>query len=508
MSSDRTASEPQASAPGRVRHTDAALLERYARDVSGLIGAPEAVIRPRDVADVAAVLREAAATQTPVLPVGGMTSTTGASVAERGWVLDMRGFAGDRLGAVDPERGVIRAAPGVSLQAVRDAARGAGWELAADPTSIADCTVGGAIACNASGPSTFRYGAMARHVAGVTLVDGAGTTHALRRPRVDKCSMGPPALQDPLQWVVGSEGLFGVIVDAEIALVPFADARRGLWLPLARAADAAADHARLSLAIRALRAGREPLGIKAVEWLDGACCALLAGLPDGTGGVAMPTDPSGPGALYVELEAFARARPPGARDASPDDAIDAATEAVIEALGDAVDHAGAQALVTDAELRAFGALRHRVPETNNQRGRQAQRDAGGGKLSTDWSVPVDALADVLTWSLGALAPLADDGRVQVLRYGHLGNAHPHFNLICADAEAKAAAWAVIEAQLARVGGCGGSLVSEHGVGKLKRPLVAPYLPPGFVAALAGLKRRFDPASILAQGNVAVLPPAS
>ena len=40
-----------------------------------------------------------------------------------------------------------------------------------------------------------------------------------------------------------------------------------------------------------------------------------------------------------------------------------------------------------------------------------------------------------------------------------------------------------------------------GIGKINRDLVRPYLPPGFEAGLRGLKAHFDPANLLARGNL-------
>ena len=48
----------------------------YARDASGLELVPDAVARPADVAEVAELMREAAATRTPVTPAGSAVVAT------------------------------------------------------------------------------------------------------------------------------------------------------------------------------------------------------------------------------------------------------------------------------------------------------------------------------------------------------------------------------------------------------------------------------------------------
>ena len=162
----------------------------------------------------------------------------------------------------------------------------------------------------------------------------------------------------------------------------------------------------------------------------------------------------------------------------------------------------AQVLLGRSALDDFGHLRHEVPDKMNRLGRKAADEAGGGKLSTDWSVPIGRLDDLLQWSI----PLIwDAGATDVVRYGHIGNGHPHLNVLCPDAESKLAVTEVLKRQLSKVVEMGGVPTSEHGIGKLKRDLVAEFLPPGFVEALAGLKAHFDPHGILATGNIVHLP---
>jgi FAD/FMN-containing dehydrogenase len=119
-------------------------------------------------------------------------------------------------------------------------------------------------------------------------------------------------------------------------------------------------------------------------------------------------------------------------------------------------------------------------------------------LSTDWSVPIEALDELLEWTGSALEPLGLEG---AYAYGHIGNGHPHLNLLCPDAQTKTRVTEVLHEQLQRVVAVGGSPVSEHGIGKVKRDLVAPHLPRGMVSALRGLKSHFDPDGLLAPGNL-------
>src|SRR5205814_9126804 len=107
-------------------------------------------------------IRAATSSGTPVTTAGNQTSTTGASITDSGLLLSLRGL--DRIIDIDPERRVARVEAGVLLGDLNRAAAAHGLFFAPDPTSEEESTVGGAIACNASGARTMRYGPTRDHV--------------------------------------------------------------------------------------------------------------------------------------------------------------------------------------------------------------------------------------------------------------------------------------------------------------------------------------------------------
>ncbi len=79
---DRTALADLAARTAVLRPGDAGW-SAYRRDVV-LLGAPDAVVRPRDEREVADLLAHASVHGIPVTFAGGQTSLTGSSVAEEG----------------------------------------------------------------------------------------------------------------------------------------------------------------------------------------------------------------------------------------------------------------------------------------------------------------------------------------------------------------------------------------------------------------------------------------
>src|SRR5579862_2541955 len=122
-------------------------------DASGYRGSAERVFVPGCEAEVAGILREAAASQTPVTVAGAGTGLTGARVAKGGWVISL-----ERLNRITVSQGMAVAGAGALLREVQGAASAAGRFYPPDPTENA-ASIGGTIATNASGSRSFRYGA-------------------------------------------------------------------------------------------------------------------------------------------------------------------------------------------------------------------------------------------------------------------------------------------------------------------------------------------------------------
>src|SRR5689334_1603346 len=208
---------------------DLGVRQSFAHDASGLELVPESVARPNTEADLIALLREASTDRVSVTPAGGQTSTTGASITDRGILLALRGLTD--TGDVDRDRLTVRAQAGVNLGDLKRRLAAEGLLFAPDPTSEDDATLGGAIACNASGARSLLYGATRPHIAALRVALMDGTVHELRRTRLEKNTVGYAAVHDPVDWFIGSEGTLGVILEAELSLLPLPPNVTGLAIP-------------------------------------------------------------------------------------------------------------------------------------------------------------------------------------------------------------------------------------------------------------------------------------
>jgi len=448
---------------------DLAVRESFARDASGLWRVSDAIARPSSAAEISALLAQAHADRTAVTPAGSQTSTTGASICDHGMILSTRSLTA--ITDLDTHARTVRVGPGVLLGDLQRAIAAEGLFFAPDPTSDQECTVGGAIACNASGPRTLRYGPTRAHVRSVTVALAGGRIERFQRSEVEKNTVGLFPAQDPVDWFIGSEGILGVIVEAELALLPRPQAEIGLAIPFP-------DESRALAAIIAARESRS-LSPRCLEYFDAECFAIAR---QGQGDAHWA--PEAGAMVYTEATTYGDALP------QLDEWL-----ALAEAYG---AHAqDVRVFDGDAAIREARRLRHGVPATMHERVAPYLKD-GGRRVSTDWAVP---------WRLAphavklARSHAFEAGVEPGVVYGHLGNGHPHQNFIARNPDEVKQFEQVVERTLRDVIAMGGTVAAEHGIGKVKSRWLPLQMHASQVTLMRALKADLDPHGIMAPGNI-------
>lgn len=444
----------------------------FARDASGLELVPDVVARPQDARELAELLRDATSTRTPVTTAGAQSSTTGASIVDHGMLLCTRAF--DRILDLDVKARRIRVQAGALVADVRRAAEAEGLLFTPDPTSEEECTVGGAIACNASGARSLRYGATGPHTEALTVLLANGASHHVRRSHLEKNTVGYPVTQQPVDWFVGSEGTLGIVVEAEFALQPLPAQVLGLSLPFPSEAQA------LAFVVAARR--NRAVQARCLEYFDAQAFDIAR-----TADLSATWSLADRAMVYVEET--------GAHEYDDTELPLDAWLAMAETHGATVNEI--RVYDTPATLQSARHFRHAIPAIMNERG-AAYRSAGGRKVSTDWAVPYPLLAEVIQ---RARACADAHGIAQAVTYGHAGNGHPHQNFLARDADELLRIERVIEETLRDVLAVGGTVAAEHGIGKLKRRWLTLQASELQLRVMRSLKQEFDPLGLLAPGNV-------
>ncbi|WP_233507290.1 FAD-binding and (Fe-S)-binding domain-containing protein [Jiangella anatolica] len=461
----------------------------YSSDASNYRVVPRVVVFPRHVDEVLEVASLARADGVPLTARGGGTSVAGNAVGP-GIVVDFSRHL-NRVLSVDPASATAVVQPGVVLGSLQAAAATHGLRFGPDPSTSSRCTVGGMIGNNACGPRAVAYGTTAANVVELDWLDGAGRRFTAGRDldavpglaglvaanlgvlRTELGRFGrqvsgyslehllPERGADLAKALVGAEGTCGLLLGAQVRLVPVAAARALVVLgyrDLATAADA----------VPALLAHR-PL---AVEGMD---ARLVDVVRRHRGPGRVPELPAGGGWLLVEV--------------AGDDAA-----AALAAAGELARSAGAlDHRVVGSESEAAALWRIRADGAG-----LGGRTAAGAPAWPGWedaAVPPERLGGYLR-DFDAL--LAEHG-LAGLPYGHFGDGcvHVRLDLPLAGAPERLRPFLVDAARL--VASYGGSLSGEHGDGRARGELLPLMYSPAAIGLFERFKALLDPSDLMNPG---------
>jgi glycolate oxidase len=444
---------------GRRVSTDHDVLFSRSFDGSKLSFLPEAVIKPKTKADIAAVLVLANKHKVPVTTRGAGSSLTGSgSPIAGGWVLDLSGW--NKI-TVDADAGFAQVQAGAVVGTIHETVEALGWFYPPDPASRKFCTIGGNIACNAGGMHGGKYGVTRDFVVAVKgfLPTGEyvewGTT-------TKKFSSGFN-LRD--LWI-GAEGMLGVVTEATLKLIPLPAAR---WTLL----TAFADEAAAFKAVRALFAQRVQPAI--CEFLDRyavQCAEAKTGKTVFAGQAGRPV-------VLLELAGTV------SEVAETKETVLAWAQATTVAFREARDRVEAEEL-WEVRRKCSGAM----------------FALGDSKLNEDIVVPMSSYETFAVF----LDKLRKSSRLAIPTFGHLGDGNLHVNIMYHrenHAEYLRAEKAVGQL-MAAVVKLGGAISGEHGIGLAKTPFMRLQHSPAQIKAMRAVKDALDPNGILNPGKMFTL----
>ncbi len=512
-------------------------LDELLRDEAKFTGHADALVEVTDEAQAAEIMRTAQGLNVPVTVAAAQTSLTGAAVPDGGVILRLKGF--DTVNPDDP----TDVGPGIVLGEYRKKVASLGLFYPPDPTSEHSCTLGGSVACNASGALSYAYGPTADYVQGLRVLLPTGDILDIRRGDVTsrdglfnvpgrllwpkRCSEliipGPKpratdwhgcknvaglSAGDPMDLIdlfIGSEGILGLILRIETTLLPQRKPHFGLMLYLPTRAATLETVRLLDLCTRRFKEGDagpspELRAVLARLTGSGTVCSLedlslispscMEWIGAALGEFLSParreriTDCFG--CLYVEQE-----YPEG-----EDPTVAAEQWAGLVNMLESCDAAEGRPIetelaLTENQIRAVRQDRLSVPEKLNE-----LVQPGMTKIATDFAVPRQYLPDLI-----AVHEKVFSDTVPYI-FGHIGNAHLHVNVLPKTPEEALMRQNQVKDIAEHVCALGGTVTAEHGIGKLKRELLRIMLGDRGIEEIRLIKRALDPHEILNRGNMA------
>lgn len=193
--------------------TDADSLEAYGKDwTKQFPPAPSAIVFPKTIEEVQAIVRWANTHQVALVPSGGRTGLSAAAVAANGEVVVSFDYMNRILDFNEFDR-TVHCQAGVVTEQLQNFAEEKGLYYPVDFASAGSSQIGGNIGTNAGGIKVIRYGMTRNWVAGLKVVTGAGEILELNKDLI-KNATG----YDLRQLFIGAEGTLGFVVEATMRL--------------------------------------------------------------------------------------------------------------------------------------------------------------------------------------------------------------------------------------------------------------------------------------------------
>jgi FAD/FMN-containing dehydrogenase len=441
--------------------TAADALQSYGRDwTRAFPPSPAAIVFPRSVGQVQAIVRLANAEGLALVPSGGRTGLSGGAVAMRGEVVVAFDYMNKILEFNRVDRSVVCEA-GVITEQLQQYAEQRELYYPVDFASSGSSQIGGNIATNAGGIKVIHYGMTRDWVLGLKVVTGAGEILELNRGLL-KNNAG----YDLRQLFIGAEGTLGFIVEATMRLTRPPRDLTALVLGVPAFANI----------MDVLHAFQAQLDLTAFEFFsDRALHKVVA-----HSGLQMPFDT--PAAFYALLE-FEKL----------DDATEAAALALFEYCverGWVLDGVMSQ---STEQLRNLWRLREDISETLS-RWTPYKNDIATviGKVPA-FIAEVDALVE------------REYPDFEIIWFGHIGDGNVHLNILKPDALSVADFYqrchGVSRQVFEIVQRYGGSVSAEHGVGLLKKDYLQYGRGAAEIALMKQIKRVFDPNGVMNPGKI-------
>ncbi|MDR0139564.1 glycolate oxidase subunit GlcD [Metabacillus idriensis] len=417
---------------------------------------PDAVIAPRNTAEVSKVVKICNEQQIPLVPRGSGTNLcAGTCPTEGGIVLLFKHL--NAILEIDEENLTATVQPGVVTLDLIHAVEEKGLFYPPDPSSMKISTIGGNINENSGGLRGLKYGVTRDYVMGLEVVLANG----------DIIQTGGKLAKDVAGYdltrlFVGSEGTLGIVTKAILKLIPVPEDKMTM-LALYQDLEAAAKSVSKIIANKIIPT--------TLEFLDQPTLKVVEDFAQ----IGLPTDVKA--VLLIEQD--------GPADVVQRDMIKMAAICEQEnavSVKVAESEAEADGLRT-ARRSALSALARLKPTT----------------ILEDATVPRSEIAKMVL----ATNEIAEKYGLTICTFGHAGdgNLHPTCLTDVRNHEEIERVEKAFEEIFVKAIELGGTITGEHGVGVMKAPYLELKAGKEGIAAMKAIKHSLDPNNIMNPGKM-------
>jgi len=537
----------------------------YLKDESRKIGKATSISFPQSEEEIINTIELLSGSNEKITIQGARTGITAGAVPNGGHIINiekMNKITGLRY---DNDKFILSVQPGVrlinlrkaiskknfdtsqwsreSIEALEKMKKAGDFFFPPDPTETT-ASIGGMVACNASGARSFYYGPTRKYVQSLSIILSDGSKLRITRnnqkaegysfilktdtgriikgevpkyemPRVKNASgYYVHKDMDLIDLFIGSEGTLGIITEIEIVLLK---RPRYTWggLFFFNNEDGAIDFVNCLKSdifhfaasqkkdymeiIRPLiddenikhtcKKGYVKIKPVAIEYFDSNALELLRRQKRDNKSFSKIPDikPEYNTSIYVEFDG-------DSEEDVEDSMIEAARRAQL-CYGKEEDNWVAHSPQLIEQMKFF---RYAVPEAvNSIIDKRRKKDPGITKLGTDMAVTDDKLREVIEMYRSDL----EENGFEYVMFGHIGNNHIHVNILPKSMEEYTRGKELYKKWAQKISREGGTVSAEHGIGKLKNDFLELMYGQTGIKDMVKIKKTLEPKLILNQGNL-------
>ncbi len=457
MQADKLSSLLESELPGLAWSMQASDLQKFGRDWTRFHEPHAAVVFfPNDVIEVKKIIQLANKHKQVVIPSGGRTGYSAGAVATMGeWIISMVRF--NQITDFNPIDQTVKVGAGVITEQLQNFAEEQGLFYPVDFASAGSSHIAGNIATNAGGIRVLRYGLTRDYVLGLTVVTGTGEVLYLNNGLVKNASG-----LDFRHLFIGSEGILGIVVEAEIKLISPPPNQSVMLLALSS----------LEAVMSVFALARKSLNLSSFEFFSDRSLKHVMKHR----GFDNPFEELHP--FYVLLE------------------FDENEEHAMQVFESGME----------AEWVSDGIIAQSIDQAQQlwqYREGISESIAHHTPYKNDISVKISQVPQFMEQLESVLAVEYPD--FETIWFGHIGDGNLHLNILKPEdmdtAEFKTQCESVNEHVYGLIKTFAGSISAEHGVGLIKKPFLSYSKSKAEIELMQQVKKVFDPNGVMNHGKV-------
>ncbi|AOT68897.1 FAD-binding oxidoreductase [Geosporobacter ferrireducens] len=475
--------------------------DEYLEDESKMKGTAASISFPETKEEVSSIIQSLSVSRIPITVQGGKTGICGGAVPNTGHIMNLRNMSNIIQYQEKNGSHYVTVQPGITIEELNKQLYKRNLFWPPEPTETS-ATVGGVIATKAQGIHKCLYGETNDYIEEISYVDHHGQIFTLKRGErkfnrnqcmlpngnvitLDTNTMGIKENHDLIDIFIGSEGMFGVIVEATLEVLNRPKEIWGIVFFFQLASD-------IYHFIENMKNTDHQVGtasLAAIEYMDKTALKHVHELKQVATKLKDLPDVSGETVGIVYLEIF------GDLEADIEKIAEKLMELAVESVSDPDT---AWAVSGEIEIEKTRALRHAVPESINVAVERARlKDNRITKLGTDIAFKEKSFEELVN----CYQTDADEAALDIVVFGHISDNHLHVNIVPKSYEDYCKGRRLIEKWSAQAAANRCKIFTEHGVGKLKKELYQRITSKAILNELKHLKKQMDPIGIWNPGNM-------